>query len=262
MLYSKGNRFLLEEKHLLTIVGSRKMTQYGKQVVEQIVPALVEAGVVLVSGFMYGVDQAVHRVCLECGGKTIGVLGWGIDWLVTSTDQSLYNLIRTQGLLVSEYSGTTKPQLWMFPQRDRIMAKLSQGTLVIEAAEGSGSLITAEFAKKFKKKLFAVPGPITSRVSAGTNGLIKSGQALLVQSAQEVLEVMNWFSPKPRVLLGLSGHSNRLCRLLENEALNIDELAVKLKQPVAAISTKLSILQLQGQVYENNGKFYLKRHAH
>jgi len=162
----------------LTVVGSRKMTNYGCAAVARLVPQLVEAGVTLISGFMYGVDQEVHRRTLEFGGRTVAVLGWGIDWAVGPEDLALFKKIEKQGLIVSEYPLQTVPQLWMFPARDRLMAQLGQGTLVIEAAKRSGSLITANYAGKLKRPLFAVPGPITSAVSAGTNELIQSGRAV------------------------------------------------------------------------------------
>ncbi|OGK66380.1 hypothetical protein A2403_04000 [Candidatus Roizmanbacteria bacterium RIFOXYC1_FULL_41_16] len=248
-------------KRLLTVVGSRKMTRYGQQVVEKLIPPLVRAGVTIVSGFMYGVDQYVHQITLDEAGLTMAVLGWGIDWPVLPVERRLYDAISQKGLLISEYPNQTKPQLWMFPARDRIMAGLSPATLVIEAAKKSGSLITARLASRYRRKVFAVPGPITSAVSAGTNSLIKSGQALAVDSSVEILAIMGWpLSPQttPRGCYGLIEKSKAL-NFLANEPLTIDELAKKCQQPVAQISADLSLLQIKGLVNEDNGKYFLKQ---
>lgn len=249
----------LNGRKVLTVVGSRKMTHYGGQVVSKLLAPLVQAGVVIVSGFMYGVDQASHRLCLDYGGLTVAVLGWGIDWPVLPVEQALYEEIKEKGLLLSEYPAKSSPQLWMFPARDRLMAALGQATLVIEAAEKSGSLITARYAKQFKRPLFSVPGPITSTVSSGTNMLIKSGQAHAVTSAKDIFAVMNWPSVKlsPRGCYGLSQGSKTLKDFLARESMTIDELARNVNKTVSQVSAQLSIMQLQGIVKETNGKYYL-----
>ena len=260
-LYVKGQSIenLGSLDRSITIVGSRKMTRYGAQVIEKIVPVLVSAGIVIISGFMYGVDQYVHQVCLDNGGFTIAVLGWGIDWPVLPVEVALYRKIEKEGLIVSEYEKDTKPQLWMFPARDRVMAGLAPATLVIEAANRSGSLITAKFAKRYKRKLFSVPGPITSAVSSGTNGLIKSRQAIMVESAQDILDVMNW--PNISKKVAASQQSSQILALLENEPLLMDEIVVRLKKSPEQIGAELSILQLQGQVFEQEGKYYLNQNV-
>lgn len=255
-LFYKGKLNDLWWEKSLAIVGSRRMTFYGQRVLEKIVPVLVEAGVTIISGFMYGIDQEAQRICLECGGRTVAVLGWGIDWPLNRTDEKLLKEIENKGIIFSEYPSKTKPQLWMFPKRNRIVAGLAKGVLVIEAAEKSGSLITAEWALKYHKKLLAVPGAITSSVSAGTNSLIKFGKAAMVASGQDILNIMGWLI-KNKQQQALS-HKDKIIALLAGEALSIDELALKTKQPVKEISVKLSLLQLKGEVVEQNHKFYLK----
>jgi len=256
-LYYRGELHHSWMRRSLTIVGSRRMTNYGREVIGRIVPQLVEAGLTLISGFMYGVDQEVHRVCLECGGQTVAVLGWGIDWEVNPEDLSLLREIENKGLILSEYSGDTVPQLWMFPARDRVMAVLGQGTLVIEAACRSGSLITAEYAGKFKRPLYAVPGPITSTVSAGTNELIQSGKAVLVTKANDILAI-----------LGYSGRwednpvtPNKLPLILDHlsrESLTVEELVQKTKLSSAEVRAKLTVAELRGEIIETNGKYSLQ----
>lgn len=165
----------------VAIVGSRKMSSYGRQVIDQIVPTLVLQRKTIISGFMYGVDQYVHHTCAACGGKTIAVLGWGIELPLQGDDKRIADeIISTGGLLISEWKDQ-RASLWTFPVRNRIVAALSSDVIVIEAAIKSGSLITATLAQKLHRKLWAVPGPITSKVSEGTNMLIATGAASLWQ---------------------------------------------------------------------------------
>ncbi|OGG03146.1 DNA protecting protein DprA [Candidatus Gottesmanbacteria bacterium RBG_16_37_8] len=263
-LYFKGsfNKNFFQES--IAVVGSRKMTQYGQRVIENLLPPLIDAGITIISGFMYGVDQAAHKVTLENSGKTVAVLGWGIDWPVENADQKLHQEIEKKGLIISEYAKSTAPQLWMFPRRNRIMAGLSQAVLIIEAAENSGSLITASYAQKYKRQLFAVPGPITSTVSQGTNNLIKSGQAKMVTSATDVLKEMNWrqerltFKKETKLFHSITEDStgDLILQFLLNEPLSIDEIALSTGQSVEKVSVKLSLLQLKGQVVEKEGKYY------
>ena len=174
----------------LAVVGSRKLTHYGQQVIERIVGQVASAGITIVSGFMYGGDAVAHKTALKVGGRTIAVMPCGIDRISPEDQEDLYNeIIENNGMIISEYEGDMAPALWTYPRRNRIVAGLSKAVLVIEAGEKSGSLITANLAKKFKRKIFAVPGPITSSVSIGTNMLIKQG-AEMVTSAQDILR---WF---------------------------------------------------------------------
>ncbi len=144
----------------------------------------------------------------------------------------------------------------MFPQRNRIVARMSKVTIVIEAAEKSGSLITADLALKFGKKLFAVPGPITSKVCVGTNNLIKEGQAQMLTSANDILEALELRRLKVEGRKN-GGSRSTLYKLLSIEALTMDEMAMKLKKSVGEVSVELSMLQLRGEVTERDGKFYV-----
>ncbi|MBI3109576.1 DNA-protecting protein DprA [Candidatus Daviesbacteria bacterium] len=226
------------------VVGSRKMTGYGATVVEKIIPQLIAQGQTVVSGFMYGVDQYAHQVCVEQGGKTIAVLGWGITHKLSGDDLKLAKkIIDAGGLLLSEWE-EQKPTHWTFPLRNRLVAALCQEIIVVEAAEGSGSLITARIAARLKKTVWAVPGPITSRTSRGTNHLIAEGKAKV------------WLG-QSSVQLPLAQGSDPLLQILENEALSADELVRKLNLAVSEIGAKLSILLLSGQIIEKGGKYYL-----
>lgn len=245
-LFYSGNFDPIIFKDCVAVVGSRKITDYGGRVVEKIIPGLVMQGKTVVSGFMYGTDRYAHNSCVENGGKTIAVLGWGIDTKLTGADLELaQKIISTGGLLISEWE-TQKSALWTFPSRNRIIAALSSEVIVVEAAEKSGSLITANLALKLKRKLWAVPGPITSRTSKGTNRLIAEGKAeMWLDCSTGVLQ----YAPPPS--------DDPILETLLNEALTTDELARKLKSPVSEIGAKLSILLLSGQIIEKSGKYFI-----
>lgn len=226
----------------VAIVGARAITEYGKRVIEMLVPKLVFAKYTIVSGFMHGVDQYAHRVCVENGGKTIAVLGWGIDTILSPEDKKLADAIVTKGgILLSEWQ-TQRPTLWTFPVRNRIVAALAHDVYIIEAGLKSGSLITASWAIKLKRNLFAVPGPITSRVSEGTNQLIAHGQATM------------WIGNP----LQQEHSANPLVQLVTAEPLTIDQIARKINKPVAEVGASLSLLLLTGLIVESGGVYYRK----
>lgn len=228
----------------VAIVGSRRMTEYGRRVIEKIVPRLVFEKKTIVSGFMYGVDQYAHRQCLENGGKTIAVLGWGINQKLEGDDQKLArDIISSGGLLISEWEDQ-EATLWTFPVRNRIVAALARDVIVVEAAVKSGSLITATLARKLKRNVWAVPGPITSRVSEGTNALIDQGFARMWRH-QEIQEAAPSDDPIFNCLL--------------NEELTPSEISRKLGKSIAEIGAQLSILELTGRVTERGGKYHVNQ---
>jgi len=254
-LFYKGNIDLLKNNSpKLAIVGSRRMTDYGARTIKKWVGTFINSGVVIVSGFMYGVDQAAHKECLECGGKTIAVLGWGIDRKVSGDDEYLYRkILEKDSLIVSEYANDFPGKGWTFPERNRIVAGMSDAVLIIEAAESSGSLITAKLASKFGKPLMAVPGRVDSVVARGTNSIIKNGEATLVTQAEDVLEVMGLIHSN---IKKVSVNSDPILVSIENEGKTVDEIARILKLDVRDIGQKLTILTLQGEIEEINGVYF------
>jgi DNA processing protein len=234
------------DPHLFTscvaIVGSRRMSDYGRRVIEKIIPRFVFEKKTIVSGFMYGVDQYAHHICIENGGKTIAVLGWGITHPLDGVDKKLAeSIISSGGLLLSEWEDQ-QPTLWTFPVRNRIVAALSKDIIVVEAAVKSGSLITATIARRLKRRLWAVPGEITSRTSSGTNALIAQGYA--------------------RMWLGETVHTvprmkDPLLQLLQDNELSANDIARKLNKPVSDIGAQLSLLAVTGQLVERGGKYYV-----
>lgn len=226
------------------VVGSRRITQYGRMVVELLVPQLVAAGYTIVSGFMYGVDQAAHRECLASGGRTIAVLGWGINWNdLDRQDKQLMSEIEKRGLVISEWEDQ-KPMLWTFPQRNRIVAAIAQDIFVVEAAQKSGALITARIAQKLKRTVWAVPGPVTSKTSEGTNQLIADGKARV------------WL-PKREPVTRDASRDDPIVKLLESEPMNASDIARALGQPVDKVGAQLSLLVLAGDVMEREGTYYV-----
>ena len=259
-LYYRGNWDDLLFKNCLAVVGTRKMTSYGESVIEKILPQVVQAGVTIVSGFMYGVDSKAHQTCLDYGGKTIAVLGSGLDQLTPKRNDQLYTeVLENGGLVISEYDKDEKARLWTFPQRNRIVAGLSQATLVIEGGEKSGTLITSKLTLKQDKPVLAVPGPVGSSMAKATNGLLKEG-ATLVTSAEDVLMVLGIRSGSElsRGVRNLNKVEGRIVEELEREALDMDELSRKLKISVVELGQKLSELQLQEIVEERMGKYTVR----
>ena len=229
-------------KQCTAVVGSRRISEYGKRVIEKIIPKLIFDKKTIISGFMYGTDQYAHQTCLDNGGKTIAILGWGINFPLSGYDAELAKkIIAGGGLLISEWENQ-KPTLWTFPTRNRIVAAISQEVIVVEAAAQSGSLITARLATGLKRDLWAVPGPITSKTSMGTNNLIAQGKALMWLGEEQTRQL---------------SFDDPVLAVLENEGLTADEMARKLALPVADIGAKLTMLSLSGQVKESGGKYFL-----
>lgn len=272
-LYYKGKWDGEIFENCLAVVGSRRMTTYGKQVVERIVGEAAAAGITIVSGFMYGVDETAHEAALRVGGRTIAVMPCGIDLIHPEYQQDLYaEILNNKGLVVSEYEGNMQPSIWTYPRRNRIVAGLSKAALIVEAGEKSGSLITANFAKKFKRKLFVVPGPITSETSKGANQLIKQGAAM-VTSARDILDYyslrkLNFEKSSPYPAIAgprpnpdfqnlFSVLEEQIIERLQREPLEIDILARTLGISASKLGTTLSLMQLKGQIKLEGNRYYV-----
>ncbi|PJC66724.1 DNA-protecting protein DprA, partial [Candidatus Beckwithbacteria bacterium CG_4_9_14_0_2_um_filter_47_11] len=241
----------------VAVVGARRMTKYGEVMTRKIVAGLVEAGYTIVSGFMYGVDTMAHKTCLDNKGRTVAVLGSGLDCLTPAENDNLYSqILESGGLVISEFQAKQEAKLWTFPYRNRIVVGLSRALVVVEAGEKSGSLVTANWAFKQKKPVLAVPGAVTSSLSVGTNWLIKNG-AKLATDANDVLAVLgenNRVKWKGRTL-PLSGEEKAVVELLRREEMDADEICRKLNKPVSVVSILLSNLGLKGVIEESGGKF-------
>jgi len=259
-IYYKGNWDSEIFKNCLAVVGSRRLTSYGRKITEQLVTEIASAGVTIVSGFMYGGDEAAHKAAAEAGGRTIAVMPCGIDMIHPEYQEELYNkILENKGLIISEYEGKFPPANWTYPRRNRIVAGLSKAVLIVEAGLNSGTLITAEFAKKFGRKIFAVPGPLTSEVSKGTAQLIKEG-AEVVTEARDILKDYNISLTKPNLAkpsLNIEGIEQEIINQLQKEPLEADNLARILGMSVSKIGTTLSLMQLKGFINQEGGKYYV-----
>jgi DNA processing protein len=192
VLYTKGDLSLLSMKRRLAVVGSRQATVYGRKSIELLFPKLIEQKLVIVSGLAAGIDASAHHTAIKLGGRTVGVIAGGFHYLYPKENEKLAHEMMRRHLVISEYPPNIKPQKWHFPMRNRIIAGISHGTLIVEAKKSSGSLITANYAVHEGREVFAVPGHILNPGSVGTNELIQQG-AKLVLSAQDILEEFSYY---------------------------------------------------------------------
>ena len=261
ILYVKGN-WDKARSYPIAVVGARKTTPYGKKATERLCHGLSEQGVTIVSGFARGIDGIAHRSALSGGGKTLAVLGCGIDIVYPPEHKRLFEEITEQGAIFSEFSMGTPPVAHNFPKRNRIISGLSLGCVVVEATLKSGSLITARLALEQGREVFAVPGPIFSNSSAGPHQLIASG-AKLVQNAADILdEILPQLKPRipvseavPPVLKGEEAH---LYQALSFEPKHIEILIQESEKSAASVSGLLLGLELKGIVRQMAGQYYVK----
>jgi DNA processing protein len=251
LIYAKGDLRVLE-RPAVAIVGSRNATAAGLANAEQFARALSGAGITIISGLALGIDGAAHRGALQGMGGTIAVTGTGQDVVYPSKHRDLAHEIARSGLILSEFALGTKPLSGHFPRRNRLIAALSRGVLVVEAATQSGSLITARLAGDLGREVLAIPGSIHSPQSRGCHLLIKQG-AKLVESAQDVLEELRLSSPDlhaaaPRDMSALEQELTALLDALGYEPTDIDTLAVRTGQPAQDLLAQLTALELEGGV--------------
>jgi len=264
----EGDFVQLWRKPTVAVVGTRKITSYGRGVTEKIVKKLVGAGVVVISGMARGVDGVAHRAALENGGQTVAVLGSGVDIVYPAENRDIYERLvgkndaqpndsRFSGLVISEFPLGFPPLPGNFPARNRIIAGLSQAVLVTEAAEDSGSLITARLAGEQGRDVFAIPGPITSSLSQGTSFLIKQG-AKLVTGADDILEEMGVdkspvsFASRPNEE-EMSKEEKQIWRCLENEERYIDDIIRQTGLKASQAGGMLSLMAVKGWVKDLGG---------
>jgi DNA processing protein len=237
----------------VAIVGARSCSSYGSQVARMLGRELAAAGLVVVSGMARGVDGEAHRGALEAGGSTVAVLGCGVDRDYPAAHAHLARGICDTGLVVSEYAPGVEPAPWRFPARNRIIAGLCRATVIVEARERSGALITADFALEAGREVFVVPGEITSTLSAGTNALLRVGAAPLT-SPTDVLEVLGIEVTAPK-RLDLGDHAASVLAALAREPAGADELGRLTGLEAPALATALAELELAGAVAEADGLY-------
>jgi len=262
LLYYKGKLSAPEEINL-AVVGARKFSAYGRQVTESLVFELAKAGLTIVSGLALGIDSLAHLTALAAGGRTVAVLGSGLDRQSIYPSSNRYladKIIAADGLILSEFPLGTQPLKHNFPQRNRLISGLSVGTLVIEASEKSGSLITAKFALEQNREVLAVPGSIYSPTSTGANQLIKQGAAV-VTKAEDVLNALDLsvitnYTQKEK-LIPQSEVEGTILPFLSREAVHIDQLVRQSGLTAAEVSSELVLMEMRGVIKNLGGMMYV-----
>lgn len=265
ILYYRGSLDCFDRK-AVAIVGTRLMTSYGKMMAAEIAKTLAENGIVVVSGLARGIDSVAHATTIANGGETIAVLGSGVDVIYPAEHRNLAASICRQGMILSDYAPGTQPERQNFPPRNRIIAGLALCTVVIEAGERSGSLITARFAAEQGREVFVVPGNLRAPQSIGANRLIRDGARPLL-SVDDILNfidsthaasVSNTFLPKAQQINYEEPLEQQIIDLIRNEPLHVDEIARLLKLPSGTLAAKLTLLELKGFVDQIGPNLYQK----
>lgn len=253
-LYMKGS-WLPQDERAIAIVGTRRATRYGQLVTRQMTRALAEWDITIISGLARGIDSYAHEAALQAHGRTIAVLAGGFDHLYPRENRKLAELIEGRGALITEYPPEMEVKAGQFPARNRLIAALSRGVLVVEAGDRSGAIITADLALEQGKEVFAVPGPITAPSSAGTNQLIKEG-AKLVTKVDDILEEFpDWRKIREK---GRGKSQHPLLEQIGCAAVHIDDLHRQLGLPLPELHKLLLQLELAGRIRALPGGFYMQ----
>ncbi|MDN5346668.1 MAG: processing protein [Clostridia bacterium] len=267
VLYIKGRRDVWQAELRIAIVGTRRATPYGLKIAARLAQDLAAEGVVVVSGLARGIDTAAHEGALKGGGLTVAVLGCGLDTVYPRENKKLYSEIPAQGLLLTEFPLGTPPVAKNFPARNRIISGLAEGTVVVEAGEKSGALITADLALEQGRDVFAVPGPVTSKYSRGSHNLIKQG-AKLVETAADILEEYGCqYRLFPKLLsedaasnrFKLTPEEERVLKFIDLQPVHIDALLEAAGMDAALVNRTLIQLEIQGIIKRLPGNYYLRR---
>jgi len=261
VLYMKGD-IQPQDRYAIAIVGSRKPTPYGTSVAENISGELASMGFTVVSGLARGIDSTSHKGALRAGGRTLAVLGSGLDVPYPSENRGLMDKIAGSGCVISEFPPGTSPDKENFPRRNRIISGLSLGVLVIEATSDSGSLITAGCALEQGREVFAIPGNITASTSEGTNELIRRG-AILTRRAEDIVEELapvlkGFIRSKEKAKIEVTNEEENLCNFLSGEPKHIDIISRECGLPTSKALEILLSLELKGAIRQTMGnRFYL-----
>lgn len=256
VLYYQGE-IELANRRGLAVVGTRKITDYGRMSLSKIIPDLVAKNLVIVSGLAYGVDSTAHAECLQAGGMTIAVLAGGIDCAIHGGNHKLYQrILKNGGLILTEYGLGVAPKKYFFPARNRIVSGISEGVLVVEAPNKSGALITANFALEQNRSVMALPGGIHQTMSSGCNQLIKNG-ALLVCDVDDILLELGIEVEAATIVKVAYKPENtqeeKIIKVLKDNDLVVDEIALKVDFSIGVLLSTLNILAVKGVVKEMPG---------
>ena len=259
VLYVHGE-LIPDDEWAVAVVGTRRVTAYGRQVAEDIAGTLARNGITVISGLARGVDSIAHQAALSAGGRTVAVLGSGLDRIYPPENRRLSEQIATSGALISDYPPGTPPEASNFPPRNRLISGLSLAVVIVEAGQTSGALITAAFAADQGREVFAVPGNITTPGSKGTNRLIQDGAQPLL-NPEEILEALELTMVAEhrtaRVALPADAVEASLFETLGREPLHIDEIRTRTDFPIEKVTATLALMELKGMVRQVGGMNYI-----
>ena len=259
VMYIRGE-YLPDDLFAVAIVGTRRVTPYGRQITEELSAYLAANGMTVISGLARGVDAIAHQAALKAGGRTIGILGSGVDKIYPPEHRGLAEQMMERGAIISDYAPGTPPDASNFPPRNRIISGLSLAVVVVEAGETSGALITAEFAAEQGREVFAVPGSILAPQSKGTNKLIQQGALplLSVQDLMQTLDITRVGEQKAaRKIIPSDAIEAKILTVLSNEPLHVDEIRNQAELPIQKVSAALALMELKGMVRQVGGMNYV-----
>ncbi|MDB5228740.1 MAG: protecting protein DprA [Bacteroidota bacterium] len=264
-IFCKG-KFDFNKLRFINIVGTRNATQYGKELTEKLITELAQYDLNLVSGLAFGIDICAHIAALKYDMQNIGVLAHGLDRIYPGSHRSITEKMQENGALVTDFLSETNPDRQNFPSRNRIVAGMTDATIVIESAITGGALITADIANSYNRDVFAFPGRVHDEYSAGCHRLIKQHKAVLVTCANDIIEFMNWDlhneKEVPKIIqsqlfIELNPQEKKICEILsQKEKISIDELTGQIAIPQSSIANILLQLEMKGVITSLPGKMY------
>jgi DNA processing protein len=262
LLYYKGNADL-NHTRIISVVGTRKATEYGRQICKQLCETLAAYDVLVVSGLAFGIDIAAHKECVYRDIPTVGVLAHGLDKIYPPMHQPVSQKMLLNGGLLTEFPLHTTPEKENFPKRNRIIAGLSDATIVVEANVKGGALITADIANSYNRDVYAYPGRVSDVSSQGCNFLIRTNRAGLINNAEDLLYSLGWDDQQAERMpqqiqmpLGLSAEEQKVVEALRNTSMRVDELSIRCEIPQSQLAMHLLNLEMQGILLSLPGKVY------
>jgi len=263
LVYFQKGKINFKDKHIISIVGTRNMTNYGKSFLEKLFDEIKQYNPVIISGLAYGVDVYAHQLAIENNLQTVAVLAHGLNQIYPAKHHKEATKMLENGGLITEFWSTSNPDRENFIKRNRIVAGLSQATIVVESAVRGGSLITADIANSYNRDVFALPGRVTDLFSAGCNNLIKTNKASMLTGAKDLVYLLNWdINEKPKAIqkqlfIELDETEEKIYNYLLNEGKqSLDMIALHCNFPIFKISSILLNLELKGVVKPLHGKLF------
>lgn len=264
LLFYRGTADLNQER-IVAIVGTRKPSNYGQRICEELIEGLKPYGVMIISGLAYGIDVTAHRKSIESNMETVGVLGHGLQMIYPASHRQIAQQMTTQGGLLTEFTSKATPEREHFPMRNRIIAGMCDALIVVETARKGGSMISAEIANNYNKDVFAVPGRLSDPQSLGSNLLIKSHKAALIESAKDIGYIMRWEASdhqkkgvQRQLFVEMTPPERQLIENLnKNESIDIDSLTYKTEMPSSKVAATLLQLEFKGMVKSLPGKQFI-----